>query len=407
VQHNPVERSVSRNPSDRHGHAGQHSEHVVCVELTTPRRFATMEREWLDLAGRALVDNAFLEPSLIVAAATAAPTTIHVLLAWSAPAPHIRSRLIGLWAVAERPPALRAIRILSTPVHDHAFLGTPVLDRDAAAAALSSMLEAIAGDPSLPHIVRIGSLDATGPVAAIFAALLAQRGFPSAQIETRLRPALFKPLSGCGASQLSASRAKALRKRHRRLGLLGVVAITRHDSADDMAAAVEEFIALEGSGWKAHRSSHGQAILRSPSVTTFFRTAVTMLAAHHRSRITALRLDGRAIAMQLTVYSGQTAFTWKTAYDESLRALSPGLLLHQQITAMLLADPEVSAADSCCHDDTGYMAEFWDGRRAVSDLLIDVRPRRTRMFALVAGIEIVRLRLRRTVRKARAMLTRR
>lgn len=203
---------------------------------------------------------------------------------------------------------------------------------------------------------------------------------------------------------VSASRAKALRKRRRHLGLLGDVDVTRHDSAGDIEQAVEEFLALEGSGWKARRSSHGQAILRFPEVARFFRTAVTALAADDRARITALRLDGRAIAMQLTLHSGKTAFTWKTAFDESLRACAPGLLLHQEITAALMADAEVDVADSCCHDASSYMAEFWQGRRAVSDLLIDVGPGPAWRFALVAGLETGRLRLRRAARRARAML---
>ncbi|WP_332684201.1 hypothetical protein [Bosea sp. (in: a-proteobacteria)] len=40
----------------------------ISVEITTPERLATLEREWRDLVGRALAANAFLEPAVIAAA---------------------------------------------------------------------------------------------------------------------------------------------------------------------------------------------------------------------------------------------------------------------------------------------------------------------------------------------------
>jgi len=405
VQHDPIETATRPGDSGRRHQAAHFSEPVISVELTTPQRLATMEREWRDLVGRALADNAFLEPAVIAAAAVAGPTTIHVLLVWSAPSPNEQSRLIGLWALAHRrASALLRFPILKAPAHDHAFLGTPVLDRDAAGEALSNMLDAIAGNPSLPNILRIESLDAAGPIAAVFADVLARRRSPSAYLETRLRPALLKSQPDDGASSVSASRAKALRKRRRRLVSQGVVNYTQHENSDDIGQAVEEFLALEASGWKNQWSARGQAILRFPSVTTFFRTAIAALAARRLVRITALRLDGRAIAMQLTIHSGNTAFTWKTAYDEKLSTFAPGLLLHQEMTARLLADLELSVVDSCSRDDIGYMAEFWAGRRAVSDLFIDVRPHRTVLFGLISGAETMRRRLMDAARQGRSLL---
>ncbi len=392
------------------GHSGRLAavglaEAAISVEITTPERLATIEREWRDLSGRALADNAFLEPAVIAAAADAGAAAINVLLAWSAPRQGRPSRLVGLWALArQKALPLLPTRMLKTPVLDHAFLGTPVLDRNDAAEALASMLDAIAAEPSLPNLLNIGCLDATGPVAAIFAEVLARRGSPSIRLETRLRPSLLKTTAGCGATPVSPSRAKALRKKRQRLEREGAVACTRHEGCAEIDPAIEEFLALEASGWKGRRSSRGRAILRVPALAAFFRCAISALAARQQARITALRLDGRAIAMQVTICSGRTAFTWKSAYDETFRACAPGLLLHQEITNGFLADPGLSAVDSCNHHDTGHMAEFWAGRREVSDLIVDVRPRRTVLFGLVSAVELAQRRLREAARRARALL---
>lgn len=380
-------------------------EAAMSVEVTTAGRLATLEREWRDLAGRALADNAFLEPALIAAAADAGAAAVVVLLAWSAPRPGMPSRLVGLWALArQRAFPLLPVQMLKTPVLDHAFLGTPVLDRDDAAEALSAMLDAIAAERSLPSLLSIGSLDASGPVAAIFAEVLGRRGSPCTRLETRQRPSLLKSVAGSGASPVAPSRAKALRKKQQRLARQGTVSCTRHVGGSDVGPAIEEFLTLEASGWKGRRSSRGRAILRTPVLSSFFRRAIAALASRHQAQITALRLDGRAIAMQVTVQSGETAFTWKSAYDEALRACAPGLLLHQEVTSRFLADPALRAVDSCNHHDTGHMAEFWAGRREVSDLIVDARPRRTTLFGLVSAVELGHRRLREAARRGRALL---
>lgn len=405
VQQDPVE--LLDEPRRRAGDLVMEglAEAVLSIEITTPERLATLEREWHDLSGRALADNAFLEPSLIAAAGAAGAAEIAVLLAWSAPRPGAPSRLVGLWAMARQQAfPLLPVRMLKTPVLDHAFLGTPVLDRDDAVEALASMLDAVAADLSLPKLLSIGCLDTAGPVAAVFADVLTRRGSPCTRLETRLRPSLLKAVPGCSTSPVAPSRAKALRKKQQRLAKQGTVACTRHDSGAEVGPAIEEFLALEASGWKGRRSSRGQAILRAPALAAFFRSAVTALATRRQARITALRLDGRAIAMQVTIHSGETAFTWKSAYDEALRACAPGLLLHQEVTCGLLADPTLSAADSCNHHDTGHMAEFWAGRREVSDFIVDVRPRRTAVFGLVSTVELVHRRLREAARHGRDLL---
>jgi CelD/BcsL family acetyltransferase involved in cellulose biosynthesis len=381
------------------------AEAVISVEITTAERLVTIEREWRDLVGRAVVDNAFLEPALVAAAAGAGAAAIVVLLAWSAPRAGEPSRLIGVWALArQRLFGLLPVAVLTTPVSDHAFLGNPVLDGGAATEALSAMLDALAAEPSLPKLLVVGSLDAAGPAAAVFAGTLARRNAPITLLETRQRPALWKTVEGSGAAPVSSSRAKSLRRRRQRLAGQGEVVCARYDEVAGLGPVVEEFLTLEASGWKGRRSRRGRAILREPSLAAFFRAAIVGLASRGQARITALRLDGRAIAMQLTIRSGGTAFAWKSAYDETLRAYAPGFLLHREVTSDLLADPDLSRVDSCNHDDTGHMAEFWAGRRDVSDLLVDVRPHRTMAFALASTVLHLHRRSLQAARYGRSLL---
>jgi CelD/BcsL family acetyltransferase involved in cellulose biosynthesis len=377
----------------------------ISVEITTPDRLETIGREWRDLAGRAVVANAFMEPSLIAAAAVADTAEMVALLAWGPPSEGAGCRLLGGWVLARRrTSSLLPFDILKTPVHGHTFLGTPVLDRLAAVAALSAMLDAIADRPGLPRIVNIESLDSAGPIAAIFAEALAQRRSSAAVIETRQRPSLTKADSADAVNPISRNRSKDLRRRRKWLALQGALSQTHHDEASEVGAVFEEFLVLEASGWKGRRAARGQAILHSPTVTTFFRRAIAALAVRGHVNVTALRLDGRAIAVQVVLVSGDTAFGWKTAYDEAFRAGAPGLLLYDDLTMRLLDNRDIASGDSCSHDDSGPLAGFWGSRRQVSDVLIDLGPRKSAAFALVHAMETGRLRMLKAARRIRSRL---
>jgi CelD/BcsL family acetyltransferase involved in cellulose biosynthesis len=377
----------------------------MSVEITTPERLETIGRAWQDLAGRAVAANAFMEPALIAAAADADTAEMVALLVWGPPREGEGSRLLGGWVLARRRASpLLPFDILKTPVHGHTFLGTPLLDRAAAFATLSAMLGAIANDPALPKVVHIESLDAAGPIAEIFAGVLAQRRLSSAVIETRQRPALAKADPAGAANPVSRNRAKDLRRRRKWLTQQGALSHTHHAELAEVRAAFEEFLVLEASGWKARRSARGQAILRSDAVTTFFRRAIAALAARGQVRITALRLDGRAIAAQVVLVSGDTVFGWKTAYDEAFRAGAPGLLLYEDLTTRLLDNRDIASGDSCSHDDTGPLADFWASRRRVCDMIVDVGARRSPGFALMHALEAGRLRLLTSARRVRSRL---
>lgn len=371
-------------PGERDDRAG--AAHAISVEIATPERFLSIERDWRDLTGRALAANVFMEPSVVAAAALADAVTVHVLLAWAAKEPDADLRLVGAWAFAcRRPTSNLPFTVLKTPVHGHACLGIPVLDADCAAKALAQMLDAIMDEPDLPKLVEINSFDDAGPVAIILADALARRGARHICLEARRRPQL---VSGeAEAASLSTSRERALRQKHRHLGKHGQVTYTVHSDRAEVHAALDEFLALEMAGWKSKAIERGHAIRREPAREAFFRPAVEGLAACGLVRIRALRCDGNPVAMRITVRSGSTAFTWKSAYDEKSKDCAPGLLLLQDETAALLADPGVRVVDSCNRRDNGYMAEFWSGRRPVLDIVLDVRRGMTPAFLLLSSIE--------------------
>ncbi len=89
--------------------------------------------------------------------------------------------------------------------------------------------------------------------------------------------------------------------------------------------------------------------------------------------IQALEVNGRPAAMLIVLRSGAGCFGWKLAYDEGLRDFSPGILLLEDLTTRLLADPDIAFADSCTDAEDGYVAGLWQERQAVADVIFDAR----------------------------------
>jgi CelD/BcsL family acetyltransferase involved in cellulose biosynthesis len=343
----------------------------IAVEIVEMDAYRSLGPEWRALAARATEPNVFHEPAFLDAAAGAMRSAIRVVLAWLDNS--AERQLVGCWALRlGRPIRMLPTKTLIAPaIKDYAFLGSPVLDRDHADAALAGMLEAIAASPTLPKLVIVRDMAAEGPAAlALQRALLARRS-PFAELRRHRRARLCSDLDGAAyfRRSTSASTRKKLRQHRKRLGAHGQAALATY-CCDDLPEAFERFLALERSGWKGEA---GTAILCRPSDTRFVRAAIRKLAELGLAWIEGLTVGGRMVSAQVMLRSGAVAFTWKIAHDESFAEFSPGVLLIESYTAKLLGDPTIEAADSCSHGEDGVMASMWSERAEMTDVLIDAR----------------------------------
>ncbi len=154
--------------------------------------------------------------------------------------------------------------------------------------------------------------------------------------------------------------------------------------------AFESFLALEKASWKGTK---GSALLSDPQDAAFVRRLFQNLAVQGEASVALLRVDGQAIAAQVLMYCGTTAYTWKTAFDANYSKYSPGALLIDRITDQLFAEPGIAAINSCAAE-TSFMAQLWAGRRAMVDMLVDVSPEKSLGFRMEAGRQLGYLRLK-------------
>ena len=147
---------------------------------------------------------------------------------------------------------------------------------------------------------------------------------------------------------------------------------------------------MEKASWKGEQ---GTALLSDSHDAAFVRRLLHNLAARGDASVALLRVDGAAIAAQVLMYCGATAYTWKTAFDSGFAKYSPGALLVDRITEELFAGPQIQAINSCAAEES-FMGQLWAGRRNMVDLLIDIGPAKSLGYRMEAGRQLAYQRLR-------------
>lgn len=364
------------------------------------RPLAALDRivaEWRALARRALEPNVFYEPAFALAAAGAFGRDVGAGLVWARTP---SSQLLGLFpARIERRRYGISPPVLVGWTHPFGPLGTPLIDRDAGTAVISTWLDHVAASPDLPGLLLMPFLPADGPFALAFDHAVARRGGTSISFNRHQR-ALLAPADGRANyldAAIGAKKRKELRRQRKRLAELGAVTSNIVSAAPEVATALGDFLALEAAGWKGRA---GTATSADQGARAFMETAVIGLAHEGKAQVARLFAGGRPIAAMVTLASGAAAWCWKIAYDESFARFSPGVQLLSDLTQALLDDPSIARADSCAATDHPMIDHVWRERLALSDRLVRLTPERSVTFAMVARLEALR---RRAIAAAKAL----
>jgi len=148
-----------------------------------------------------------------------------------------------------------------------------------------------------------------------------------------------------------------------------------------LATLTKKAAKLEANGWKG-RSGSAMAVDRLRAA--FAREAVNNLAERDCARIHMLELNGKVIAILIVFTVCGEAWTWKTAYDESLRAFSPGALLMIEVVKNHLADPTITRTDSCSVPDHPIMSRLFEERETIETLAVGLQPGTERLVQQAA-----------------------
>ena len=119
-------------------------------------------------------------------------------------------------------------------------------------------------------------------------------------------------------------------------------------------ALFDEAIGVEVASWK---KDAGTAIAVDPRKEAFFRAYFRAACAEGTMRIAFLRIDGRAVAMQMGVETLGCYWLYKIGYDEAYAKSSPGTLL--MLHTLAWAAERGLASYELLGDVEPWIVTFW------------------------------------------------
>lgn len=337
---------------------------------------------WQALCARAIEPNGYYLPGWELAVNASASGRTDAL----ALAARRETKLIGLLPVVQLRRAWKIPLPALVSAHPYGTLCTPPLDRDMADEAAAQLLQNARASGARALILRDMSL--AGAAMQAIGAQLARDGLRPRVLQSWLRACLDATRDAEALLQdaLGAKKLKELRRQRRRLGEHGTVTFDVARSSDDVAAALDVFLALETSGWKGTR---GTALAQDQGDATFIRRATRALAETGQCEIVTLRTGETPVASGIVLRQQSRAFFFKIGVDERFAKYSPGVQLTLDLTRHLCADSAIASADSTASADHPMINPIWRGRFAVGDLLIPLR-RNDPVVGLIHGALLAR-----------------
>lgn len=163
-------------------------------------------------------------------------------------------------------------------------------------------------------------------------------------------------------SGVSPRKKKQLGRLRRRLEQRGALAFHHFRGTEEVEQWIGAFLELEQKGWKGQA---GSAMVCEAADRAFLLEMARQGARSGQFQLRAMTLDGRAIAMSITLRSGDSAFAFKIAYDEAFSDCSPGVQLDWEMFQELLGDPSLAQIDSCSDPDYPTLDPIWGERRGI------------------------------------------
>lgn len=349
-----------------------------------PPRFQPLahvnHESWQALSLEACEPNAYYLPdwARAVSASARGRTNGDAILSYSG---HVLTGLlpvISCWRAFRLPlPALVSF-------DPYGALGTPLLARSDPMKAAQDLMQEARTCGAHALILRDVALE--GVAMQAFAAALAQNG-QRLRILSEHRRAVLDATQDSETllrDALGAKKLKELRRQRARMQDFGAIEFRVARTQSDIARALNDFLLLEASGWKAAR---GTALMQHPGDHVFIRFATQALAAIGACDIVTLTCGGIPVAAGIVLRHQDRAFWFKIGVDPAFARFSPGVQLALELTKHLCADPEIRLADSTAIPNHPMIDPLWRGRMRVGDVLIPLYRRDPIIAAIITALK--------------------
>jgi CelD/BcsL family acetyltransferase involved in cellulose biosynthesis len=358
--------------------------------LDRKRAAAELADDIADLAQRSLESNPFYEPEMLLPALRLIDTEQPLTIICVRRGPRLVALFVMQLGIVRKGVPITVLRSWS---HRYCFLGSPLLDGQHGKAALAALADWVESGRAPAAVLEFPQIHHQGPFARMLREVMQTREGWVADEVIWQRAVLTR--ANLGAASISGRHAKELRRLERRLGERGTLAYDELPADGDVGSWMDEFMALEASGWKGRE---GTAIAQNAGDRAFFADFAATAHAAGRLQCLALRLNGAPIAMKLNVFTRDQGFTLRIAHDEAFAKFSPGVLLerfNERRFAQIAG--AYTCMDSCAIEGHPMIERLWPDRRQIAIVTLAGRG--------VAARAFVALRARHHARRSAELLS--
>jgi hypothetical protein len=341
------------------------------VELTSPEQVGEYGEAWQGLIANAAERVPFYEPWMLVPAwQELAVRPVCVLLVFDIAS----GIMIGAFPIECKKDFLRfPVAYLSLWRHIHCPLCTPEIRRGYEQQALEGLFAWADRHQKRGSFLLFEHVAAEGPFAEALREFIAGSQRTHFKHESWER-AFFIPAATAEEyikRGLSGKKRKELRRQLRRLSEQGssleTVELTSKDNLDEW---LDDFFALEQSGWKGRG---GSAIADRPNERRYFDDACRRAFENEELLMLKLSLNGRPVAMKCNYMIDGGGYAAKIAYDEEFQQYSPGVQLELKHIELLHKRDGIRWVDSCAMPNHFMIERLWTERRAMQSLAVASR----------------------------------
>lgn len=323
---------------------------------------ALPEAQWDQLVRSALVENPFYTRMQVQAALDSVDRGKALRgLAFHAP----DGLLIGLFLFQPRSKVPAPFAVANSLSNNYLLNGIPLIHGDHASTVVDAWLDQVKVGKA-PGVWAFDDVHMDSPIVALMTKGAQARGVSATSALPYERAFLTRLEGGFEAHLnhvLSKNRLKDVRRTMRRLGEVGKVELEHAEEPALLAQRLEQFLALEHAGWKG---AMGTSFLANEADAEFARQSYGPgLAA-----IDSLLLDGKPLAMKLSVRTGGIAYTPKIAYDEDYKKLGPGMALEYLLIEDFYASDRLDAVDAAATAEGHSALNFFNEQKPMATLII-------------------------------------
>ena len=277
--------------------------------------------------------------------------------------------------------------------HPNQFTGSPLVRRGQAERFWRGLLDGLARHGSDRVALALSQLPTDDPATRALLFLCEREGRLVA-IDNRSQRACLNADPGVEPPDQGAKQRSRIRGLERKLEAeVGAVDFAVVRDPERNAAALNDFLALERSGWKGHA---GSALACADATRSFFLDAARAAAMKGRLEVATLTAAGRIIAMSTQLVGEGRTYGFKAAYDEDFASCAPGLLLLDRLTRFYF-EQGTGEIDSCAVPGQQPVSRLWHARRELIDCRVALGGRlRAGVFSGLLAAE----RVARGIRKA-------